>query len=579
MSCRTVCFRGVRHSKTCWIFVNPFSFTQRTVLHSRFSTIHVESTKDEKDSTPKVEKYAYGKTGFERRNKEAEGLFYLKTVHLPDQLERNLKQYFKKFPKKVVENDGRKLARHLKNRGRPTDQTWQKYRESRRQRNLQAETEVNPEDILKLELQERGSIFDNKTDEVSDGEEDEFDDQTESMNHRHQQEIKGDIGETDIKETSLRTGINDDENDLGGEDNTRQNVKTMKKPKRAEYKVVRYNKRESTAYAASRIPSSYGATLRVFHEMTRREPDFKPETMLDFGSGTGMALWAAHQKWGDSIREYQCVDVSQDMIDLARYLLKGEKGSEDSLHIPRVYFKRFLPVSNLITYDVVVASYALSEIPKTSLRQMAVRSLWGKTRDFLVIIEHGNSEGFEITSDARSLVLKEGGCTSLESDTSGNQEQEFLDPLAEKMDEGFVFSPCPHDVECARSDPETRDHPCNFEQRVQLAFCQKNTRLKKFGFHTERFSYIVLRKGERDITEKQWPRVLQPIRLRSRHVICKLCCSSGDLEQKILTKKKDGDIYKCARHLAKWGDLLPDPEDRQRPVKSKLNRVKEVSSY
>ena len=24
------------------------------------------------------------------------------------------------------------------------------------------------------------------------------------------------------------------------------------------------------------------------------------------------------------------------------------------------------------------------------------------------------------------------------------------------------------------------------------------------------------------------------------------------------------DIYKCARHLTKWGDLLPDPEDRVR---------------
>ena len=31
-----------------------------------------------------------------------------------------------------------------------------------------------------------------------------------------------------------------------------------------------------------------------------------------------------------------------------------------------------------------MASYALSEIPKASLRQMAVRSLWGKTSDFLV---------------------------------------------------------------------------------------------------------------------------------------------------------------------------------------------------
>lgn len=32
---------------------------------------------------------------------------------------------------------------------------------------------------------------------------------------------------------------------------------------------------------------------------------------------------AAHEKWGDSIREYQCVDVSQDMNNLAEYLLRG----------------------------------------------------------------------------------------------------------------------------------------------------------------------------------------------------------------------------------------------------------------
>ena len=61
---------------------------------SALSTIHVEPTQDEKVIDP-VEKYAYGKTGFEKRNKEADGLFYLKTVYLPDQLEKNLKQYLK----------------------------------------------------------------------------------------------------------------------------------------------------------------------------------------------------------------------------------------------------------------------------------------------------------------------------------------------------------------------------------------------------------------------------------------------------------------------------------------------------
>lgn len=32
---------------------------------------------------------------------------------------------------------------------------------------------------------------------------------------------------------------------------------------------------------------------------------------------------AAHEKWGDSIREYQCVDVSQDMNNMSEYLLRG----------------------------------------------------------------------------------------------------------------------------------------------------------------------------------------------------------------------------------------------------------------
>ena len=46
--------------------------------------------------------------------------------------------FFSEFPKKVVESDGRKLARHIRNRGRPTEQTWQKYRESKRQRDILA---------------------------------------------------------------------------------------------------------------------------------------------------------------------------------------------------------------------------------------------------------------------------------------------------------------------------------------------------------------------------------------------------------------------------------------------------------
>ena len=65
------------------------------MLCSSFSKFQVEPSPDERDNDPVVEKHAYGKTGLEKRNKEADGLFYLKTVYLPDQLEKNLKQYLK----------------------------------------------------------------------------------------------------------------------------------------------------------------------------------------------------------------------------------------------------------------------------------------------------------------------------------------------------------------------------------------------------------------------------------------------------------------------------------------------------
>lgn len=37
---------------------------------------------------------------------------------------------------------------------------------------------------------------------------------------------------------------------------------------------------------------------------------------------------------------------------------------------------------------------------------------------------------------------------------------------------GDIFSQCPHEMLCARNFVETRDHPCNFSQNVELSFAQ-----------------------------------------------------------------------------------------------------------
>ena len=47
-------------------------------------------------------------------------------------------------------------------------------------------------------------------------------------------------------------------------------------------------------------------------------------------------------------------DINSIMLFLFFLFPKGGEGSKNSLHIPRVYFKRFLPVSNLVGTDGIL---------------------------------------------------------------------------------------------------------------------------------------------------------------------------------------------------------------------------------
>lgn len=59
---------------------------------------------------------------------------------------------------------------------------------------------------------------------------------------------------------------------------------------------------------------------------------------------------------------------------------------------------------------------------------------------------------------------------------------------------------------------DTCPFQCKFIMLIFLEMCillfQRNTKLKKRGFHTERFSYIVLKKGARDLEGQPWEKYL-----------------------------------------------------------------------
>eukprot|EP00794_Sanderia_malayensis_P019176 gene19176-21097_t len=320
--------------------------------------------------------------------------------------------------------------------------------------------------------------------------------------------------------------------------------------------------------------------------LRKREPGFEPKTLLDFGSGTGTALWAANDVWGRSLKEYQCVDVSDDANKVCEYLLRGGDDPRLPLKIPGVYFKKFLPLTHKITYDVVVASYALSEMPFAKQRQAAIASLWEKTNDFLIIIEPGNNEGFDIALQARHYVTKRatqeddvfseliGTTDQLKSDDSNDGNDIgaddsifFTSQENDSVDPGFVYAPCPHDVSCARSEVDSRDHPCNFEQKVDLSFSQRNTSLKRWGYVRERFSYVILRKGQRNESDHAFSRLLHPPKLKKKHVYCDICTRDGSIERHVFTKRKDPELYKGTRHCLKWGDLMPEMSSEKKAVK------------
>ncbi|ELK07107.1 Protein RSM22 like protein, mitochondrial [Pteropus alecto] len=175
------------------------------------------------------------------------------------------------------------------------------------------------------------------------------------------------------------------------------------------WQELSYNEGLSLVYMAARLDGGFAAVSRAFHEIQTRIPEFQPQTLMDFGSGTGSVTWAAHSIWGQSLREYMCVDSSPAMLDLAEKLLKGGSESGEP-YVPGVFFRQFLPVSpkasSKVQFSVVVSAFSLSELPSKAVRTEVVQTLWRKTSDFLILVENGTKAGHHLLMEARDLVLK-----------------------------------------------------------------------------------------------------------------------------------------------------------------------------
>ena len=88
-----------------------------------------------------------------------------------------------------------------------------------------------------------------------------------------------------LRSTSRITNDNNNhDNDNKRHNNGRQ--ATIQEPH-----TLAYGPRESIAYTAGVLPSTYAATLNVLAELSQRISNFSPKSILDFGTGPGTVLW------------------------------------------------------------------------------------------------------------------------------------------------------------------------------------------------------------------------------------------------------------------------------------------------
>lgn len=343
---------------------------------------------------------------------------------------------------------------------------------------------------------------------------------------------------------------------------------TLEERKR-DWHYYEYDEYASDLYMAVRLAPNYAAVKAVMNEIRALDPGYKPNSILDFGSGMGTTTWAVEETWPKAVGEFMNVELSKDQQHLCEYLLRGGKEFGDALS--HVFHRQYLPSSNRVRYDMVVSAFSMLELPNRETRTQTIENLWNKTSDFLVIIERGNEGGFATINEARHLILDLSGHDVTKKLHLASESRPIIGLQAPKC---HVLAPCPHEFACPRAmmSDKKRMNICRFK----VVFEPLDYGELKGPLINEEFSYVVLRKGphpsytEPDISIR-WPRIVEPRIKRSKHIHQKICCPNGCLAETVITKSKYG---KAAYDLAKasnWGDILP--------VKVKDTYIRKSSSF
>ena len=269
---------------------------------------------------------------------------------------------------------------------------------------------------------------------------------------------------------------------------------------------------QATAYAAARMPATYGAVAKALGYALAELPSL-PHTLLDVGAGTGAAAWAAAGLL--QLDEVTCLEreaamrrLGQDLMQSGPPVLKSARWLERDLVADDIHEQAGL----------VIAAYVLNEMTASG-RAVTVKKLWQAAGQLLLLVEPGTPAGYKHLIDAREQLFALGA---------------------------FVSAPCPHERPCPLDGADW----CHLTCRISRTRLHKQLKGGEAAYEDEKFSYMAF---VREPCAPAHDRILRHPLVRKGHVMLSLCTRDG-LQKRMVTKK-DGEVYRFARD-ASAGDAI-----------------------
>ncbi|MEI8320562.1 MAG: small ribosomal subunit Rsm22 family protein [Alphaproteobacteria bacterium] len=271
------------------------------------------------------------------------------------------------------------------------------------------------------------------------------------------------------------------------------------------------NEKEVLVYCFGRLPATLGVLEKVLTEyktLTQRSV----ESVTDLGCGPGASAFILHDIFPD-LKSILCVENNPHMFQMAQKL------TQDMTDV--VLTHEDIKTCRVAPTDVCLFSYSLGELTPIE-QKLALEKAWIQSTQALIVIEPGTPQGFKTQAYLRQLLIEKGA---------------------------HILAPCGHNAPC----PLLKDPTdwCHFPQKIMRN--QEHQILKKgsLPYELEKYTYLIAIKTPVILDKKRLIR--SPLKNHG-HITLDLCTES-DLLRQTLTKSKNKQDYKRARHL-NWGDLF-----------------------